>query len=96
MSINIKNAKDMSAVSHSSDKLILEQQRLNNEERRMVIDNYKVNHLQNKIEQARRNVEVLVKVSESFENSTDQDLQGQILEILKINLNVLKETANIK
>ena len=96
MSISIKNAKDMPKSNYPDEQLMLEQQRLQNEERKVNIENFKLRKLESKIEHARRNIEVMIRLGEALANTTDKECRNLITEVVVLNLNILKETANIK
>jgi len=79
----------------SVNELDLEQRKLNNLQ---MATNMKLQEFRmacDKIEQARRNVEVITKVYNSFDNDDDKEIQGKMKEVLLSNLEMLKETNKL-
>ncbi len=99
-------ARDLANSNKSkypNEEVMLEGQRLQNkqiklmnEKHRVDIENAKVSKLANKIEHARRNLEVIIKLGEAITEKTDAETKKLMDEVAKINLEILKETVNIK
>jgi len=98
MSSQIKNAKSVSKSDEleTEERLsIIEDRKMMGEERKQSIENAKFNRLQNKIEQARRNVEVISKTFFAFAGEGGKDIQKSMMEVLALSLKIMKEVENI-
>jgi hypothetical protein len=88
---NTKNTSPEDTNPITAETLAIEQMKLNNESIGITNAERRNNVLSNKIEQARRNVEVISKVVGSFQD----DIAKNMNDVLIINLEVLKEITKL-
>ncbi len=95
MKKDTKTASETSQLNQEKKMIQLqfEQLRLNNESTMLLNEERKKNVLCNKIEHARRNVEVISRSINSF--TEGQDIHDKMKEVLTINLEVLKEVTKL-
>jgi hypothetical protein len=82
-------------TKQTTQELELEQRKLNN---LSIAANMRAQESRlscEKIEQARRNVEVITKVYNSFADDKGREIQGKMKDALLPNLEILKETSKL-
>jgi len=89
---------NMSIKSNASewDKLQLEELRTNNELRKQQVKEFGNKAVCDRIEQARRNVEVLSRIYFSFFEKNKHEKSEEILKVMDNNVKILEEVNRIK
>lgn len=90
-----KQKEKRGSSCQDANEFYLKQQKLNNESTALVNKERALNIKGNKIEQARRNVEVITKVYNSFADADGKDIQAKMKDVLILNLDILKETKQL-
>ena len=86
-----KDTKDSAVSKSSMQELQIEQIKLSNTNVAHIISERSLNMKANRIEQARRNVEVLSRAVGTFQD----DVGKKMTEVLMLNLEVLKEVNKL-
>ena len=93
--IKENNMKDKTQTKDSQSSLALEYSKLTNLQLAANMRNQEFHMACDQIEHARRNVEVISRVYNSFSDDEGREIQAKIKEVLLSNLEMLKETNEL-
>ena len=99
--MNTENTSKCECTNEEYQRLITEQlkvsimqQKMDLKKSEIHIDSMRINGISNRVEQARRNVEIVAKLVSAF--SEDDKIRKKMNEVILENLEVLGEIKNIK